>query len=129
MFAGLVRAVHAISLAGAQELRAHGLTPAQYQVLTLVHGRPGLLQRELTEVLGVTKGNVSQLVTRLEDAGLIDRVAEGAANRVTLTAKGRALVSELVPAHRRFLAERFAVLGADELAVLADFTARLADPP
>jgi DNA-binding MarR family transcriptional regulator len=125
VFAGLVRVVHAISTAGAQELRSHGLTPAQYQILVLLHRQPQATQRELTEALGVTKGNVSQLLTRLQEAGLLDRRPEGAANRVVLTDAGTALVRELMPAHRRFLARSFAALDADGLATLAALVARL----
>jgi DNA-binding MarR family transcriptional regulator len=121
----LVRVVHLISLAGAQELRAHGLTPAQYQVLVLVHRNPRVVQRELTEVLGVTKANISQLVTRLQDAGLLDRTPEGAANRIALTDQGRALVRQLMPAHRQFLARSFAALEPDELTVLARLVSRI----
>ncbi len=125
VFAGLVRVVHLIGLAGAQELRAYGLTPAQYQILVLVHRNPRVVQRELTEVLGVTKGNVSQLLTRLQDAGLLDRTPEGAANRIALTEKGKALTRELMPAHQRFLARSFSALGPGELAVLADLVSRI----
>ncbi len=125
VFAGLVRVVHLISTAGAQELRAHELTPAQYQVLVLLHRRPQATQRELTEALAVTKGNVSQLLTRLQETGLLDRVPDGAANRIVLTDKGTALVRELMPAHQRFLARSFAALSADELAVLAALVARV----
>lgn len=125
MFAGLVRVVHLIGLAGAQELRRDDLTPAQYQILVLLHRRPRVVQRELTEVLGVTKGNISQLLTRLQDAGLVDRVTEGAANRIALTADGEALVRRLMPAHQRFLQRSFGALTPDELTVLADLTTRL----
>ena len=125
VFAGLVRVVHLISTAGAQELRSHGLTPAQYQILVLLHRRPQATQRELTEALGVTKGNVSQLLTRLQEAGLLDRLPEGAANRIALTDAGTALVRELMPAHQRFLARSFAALDADGLATLAALVSRL----
>ncbi|MFI7211806.1 MarR family winged helix-turn-helix transcriptional regulator [Micromonospora maritima] len=124
-FAGLVRVVHQISLAGAQELRAHGLTPAQYQVLVLLHRRPRATQRELTEVLGVTKGNVSQLLSRLAEAGLLDRTPEGAANRVGLTDRGRRLVRELIPAHQEFLNQSFSALDDEELGTLARLVTKL----
>ncbi|MEU1837265.1 MarR family winged helix-turn-helix transcriptional regulator [Micromonospora chersina] len=124
-FAGLVRVVHLISLAGAQELRTHGLTPAQYQVLVLLHRRPRATQRELTDALGVTKGNVSQLLSRLAEARLLDRTPEGAANRIGLTDRGRQLIRELIPAHQEFLTRSFSALNDEELGTLARLVAKL----
>lgn len=124
-FADLVRVVHRVSQAGAQELRGHGLTPAQYQLLAAVGRKPGIVQRELTERLGVTKGNVSQLVTRLEDAGLLDRSRDGAANQLSLTVDGKALVRKLIPAHDSFLAGQFASLADDDLRRLSGILAVL----
>lgn len=124
-FSELVKVVHLVSQAGAQELRGHGLTPAQYQLLVAVGRSPGIVQRGLTERLGVTKGNVSQLVTRLEEAGLLDRSRDGAANQLVLTSAGKALVSELVPAHDSFLARQFAALDDDDLRRLGDILAAL----
>lgn len=127
VFAALVRVVHAIQQLGAQELRAHGLTPAQYQLLRLVDRRPSVVQRELTEALGVTKGNVSQLVSRLEDVGLLDRAPDGAANRIVLTERGREAVRTLGPAHQAFLARTFAALTPDQLATLAELVGTVED--
>lgn len=126
-FGELARAVHGIAQAGARELRGHGLTPAQYQVLVVVHARPDVQQQELSERLGVTKGNVSMLVTRLEEAGLLVRMPVGAAHQLRLTDRGGELLRRLRPDHARFMADRFAGLDDDELHVLADLIGRL-DP-
>ncbi|MGN9808837.1 MarR family winged helix-turn-helix transcriptional regulator [Micromonospora sp. BQ11] len=125
VYAALVRVAHCVAQEGAQELRAYGLTPAQYQVLVAAHQRAGVTQQALVERLGVTKGAVSQLVARLDDAGLLRRVPVGASNELTLTEQGRALVTRLIPAHRAFLDRRFAGLAPHERATLLDLLHRL----
>ncbi|MCY7342855.1 MAG: MarR family winged helix-turn-helix transcriptional regulator [Pseudonocardia sp.] len=127
VFGDLVRVVHSISQGGARELRAHGFTPAQYQVLMTVATNPDCHQQQLSDQLGVTKGNVSMLVSRLEDAGLLDRIADGPAHNLRLTEQGRDQLATLRPLHARFLAERFAPLGDDELAALARLVSTLDD--
>ncbi len=126
MFGDLLRVVHDISQEGARELRGHGLTPAQYRLLLVVGATPGCRQQELGELLGVTKGNVSMLVSRVEDAGLVSRVPDGAAYTLQLTAEGTRTLARLRPAHSRFLAGRFATLDDAELATLGALVARLA---
>lgn len=118
VFAHLVRVVHGISQDGARALRAHGLTPAQYQVLRHVAAHADVQQRELGELLGVTKGNVSMLVSRLAVEGLLSRAPAGAANCLRLTDAGRALLARIRPQHAAFLAERFAGLADAELDAL-----------
>ncbi|RZU51181.1 DNA-binding MarR family transcriptional regulator [Krasilnikovia cinnamomea] len=127
VFAALVRAVHAISQDGARELRTHGFTPAQYQLLVLVGADPGCRQHQLGEALGVTKSNVSMLITKLEAAGLLARVPEGAAYALHLTPEGAATVARLRPEHSRFIARRFADLDDDELACLKRLVDKLSD--
>lgn len=119
LFGDLVRVVHSISQGGARELRTHGFTPAQYQVLVAVGERSDCHQQQLSDLFGVTKGNVSMLVSRLEDAGVLDRIADGSAHRLRLTAQGRDRLRTLRPLHARFLAERFEGLADEELETLA----------
>lgn len=115
VFGHLVRVVHGISQDGARALRVHGLTPAQYQVLRHVDARADVQQRELGELLGVTKGNVSMLVSRLEDDGLLTRTPDGAAYCLRLTEAGGALLARIRPEHAAFLVDRFADLDDDRL--------------
>ncbi len=128
VFGHLVRVVHGVSQDGARALRAHGLTPAQYQVLRHVSARADVQQRELGDLLGVTKGNVSMLVSRLEDDGLLARRPAGAANCLRLTAAGSALLARIRPEHAAFLVERFSGLDDAELAELDRLLDRLDRP-
>lgn len=110
----ILQLAHALDLSARRELRTLGLTPAQYQLLLQVHGRPGTLQQEVGERLGVTKGNVSMIVTRLVTQKLLVRVVEGTANRLELSQRGQALVELALPRQEAWTRERFVALSSAE---------------
>lgn len=56
-----------------QRLRTIGLSVAQFDLLSTLTESEGITQRDLAERLYVTKGNVSGLVDRLVEAGMVDR--------------------------------------------------------
>ena len=102
------------------ELKPFGLTHAQFQVLLHVLSEPDLSQRELSERLNVTTGNVSMLVSKLQAAGLVDRVPDGAAVRLRATAAGRQAFDALGPTRARFMRDLFAHLSVSDLDRTAD---------
>jgi DNA-binding MarR family transcriptional regulator len=62
----------------------------------------------------VTKGNISQLLDRMERLKLVRRCQEGRANTLFLTEQGRQLFDQLVPAQEAMIAGLFATLSHDE---------------
>jgi len=121
----LTRTYQKIHQAATAQVRPFGLTLAQFDVLAHVSVAEGLPQQELADALLVTKGNVCQLVNRLEERGLIARRQDGRANRLYLTAAGRALVAEVIPAHEAAIAERFGALSPTDQVQLHDLLRRL----
>lgn len=115
----LARAYQKVAQAATAQLREFGLSLAQFDVLTQVGAAEGLTQQELAARLLVTKGNVSQLIDRLESAGLVVRVPQGRICRLYLTPSGRALSARVVPAHEAFIARAFSALSSEEQARLA----------
>jgi MarR family transcriptional regulator, temperature-dependent positive regulator of motility len=88
-------------------LEAEALTPIDYSVLAALDDHPGQDQRGLAARLGIDTASVSQMVDRLEKAGLINR-------RVSLTDR-RARVLRLKPAGTRLRRRlRPALLAAQE---------------
>jgi DNA-binding MarR family transcriptional regulator len=83
-------------------------------VLAHVAASEGQTQQTLADSLLVTKGNVCQLLGRMERLGLIERQQEGRSNRLYLTDKGRALFQEIVPDHEATVAGCFSSLDSDE---------------
>lgn len=98
----------------ARHLRFWGLNNAQFDVLAQVGASEGLTQQELADHLLVTKGNVAQLVARLEGRGVIERRPQGRTNRLYLTEEGRRLFDRAVPEHEALVDERLSSLAPDE---------------
>ena len=95
-------------------LRLRGLNNAQFDVLAQVGAAEGLTQQELADHLLVTKGNVAQLVARLEGRGVIERRPQGRTNRLHLTEEGRRLFEKAVPEHEALVDEHLSALTQDE---------------
>jgi DNA-binding MarR family transcriptional regulator len=114
----LMRVYQKVDRISNEHLKHWGLSVAQFDVLAHVGASEGMTQQELADSLLVTKGNVCQLVDKLEDRGLISRLQQGRANRLLLTDEGRRLFEQVVPAHEIAIAERFSVLSIEEQARL-----------
>jgi DNA-binding MarR family transcriptional regulator len=78
-----------------------GLGPSQFNVLNLLRLNPsGLSQTELSRQLIMHRSNLTGLVDRLEQRGLVARrevAADRRAYRVVLTAAGTKLLSGILP--------------------------------
>lgn len=83
-----------------QALKAHGLTPSQYNVLRILRGAgpDGLCRNEVGARLVTQVPDVTRLLDRMEDTGLISR-QRGAEDRryvtTRITRKGLELVAAL----------------------------------
>jgi DNA-binding MarR family transcriptional regulator len=103
----------ALALRRAFDRRAcsHGVTRAQWKVLFRLSRRPGLRQIELADMLDVEPITLSRIVDRLEEGGLVERVADPAdrrAWRLHVTAKAQPLVAKLQALADEMVAEAFA---------------------
>jgi len=110
----LVRVYQRIDRLSEQNFHDLGLNTACFDVLARVSAREGLTQGELAESLLVTKGNVSQLVTKLETEGLVERRAEGRRQRLFLTPEGWAMAAVAVPRQETLLNQSLSELTGDE---------------
>jgi DNA-binding MarR family transcriptional regulator len=107
-----------VNRASGEQLKGWDLSLAQFDVLAHVGAAEGTSQQELADSLLVTKGNVCQLLDKMEGRGLILRCHEGRTNRLFLTEEGRRLFEEVVPTHQAAIAEQFSVLSEEEQAQL-----------
>jgi MarR family transcriptional regulator, organic hydroperoxide resistance regulator len=116
-----VRLNRRVTQAIASELKAIGLSIPQFDLLSNLTEREGLTQQELAERLYVTKGNVSGLVDRLVEAGLVERRALAGDRRshaLHLTERGRALAERGLAAQRAYVARTLGRLPVSDLADL-----------
>ena len=96
----VVRGFGAVSRLMGPHYASFGLTPPQFQMLTVLNRLRGeqVTQRRLGKELYVSFPNVTVMLTRLEKAGLIGRTVNSSDRRerfVKITAKGRALLKKI----------------------------------
>src|SRR5689334_14805204 len=116
-----IRLHRRVSSAISAELKALGLSIPQFDLLSTLTEQEGISQSELAERLYVTKGNVSGLVDRLVQAGLVERRAIAGDRRsyaMHLTPEGRRLAEAGIAAQRDFVAGTLGKLKTDDLAEL-----------
>lgn len=111
----LARVFQKIDHASLAHLRDWDLNVAQFDVLTQVAVAQGITQQELAKKLLVTKGNISQLLDRMELHGLILRIQVGRRNLLSLTVKGQRLAAQVVPMQEEMIAQQFSALSPQEV--------------
>jgi DNA-binding MarR family transcriptional regulator len=121
----LARIFQKIEHAATDHFRCRNLSMAQFDVLSKVGASEGLTQQELADSLLVTKGNVCQLLDRMENGGLLVRRQDGRSNRLFLTNAGRRLFEVVVPEHEHVIAQLFSPLTRDEQAQLLSLLRKL----
>ena len=90
------------------------LNTALFDVLAQVGAARDMTQQELADALLVTKGNISQLLSKLEHVGLITRRQAGRTNCLSLTEQGQQLFDQVVPQQEALIADLLAPLSDDE---------------
>ena len=110
----LARVFQKVDHATAAGLRTCKLSVAQFDILAQLGTAEGITQQELADRLLVTKGNVSQLLARMEQRALIRRCQDGRTMRLYLTPAGRHLHDTTLPAQEALLAACFAALDPTE---------------
>jgi DNA-binding MarR family transcriptional regulator len=108
-----------------QRLRAHGLSPTQYNVLRILRGAGGngLCQYEIADRLVAQVPDVPRIVERMEKAGWVRRVRGVADRRVvmaSLTDAGMALAKELDEPTLQIASEIFGEMSEYEMRNLID---------
>jgi DNA-binding MarR family transcriptional regulator len=121
----LYRFVQKVDRAQSAYLRSWGLNTAQFDVLAHVGAHKGITQQELADSLLVTKGNISQLLDRMEKLGLLRRCQEKRTNTLALTQKGQELYERVVPATEQLVEEHFTALTSSEITDLLRLVRKL----
>jgi DNA-binding MarR family transcriptional regulator len=98
------------------------LGPSQTAALATIERHGPLTPSELARIERVQRPTATRIVARLEENGLVARVADPLDRRsftVTATPKGRALMRRLRTRKNAYLARRLRGLDDEELATLA----------
>lgn len=94
---------------------------SQKRILIVLKEASSITQRELTERLGIKPGSASEVIAKLENAGLISRTPSSVDRRtsdVALTEKGRELAEQACQQRHSRHEEMFSCLTEDEKANL-----------
>ncbi|HZG86402.1 MarR family transcriptional regulator [Paenibacillus sp.] len=106
------------------------VTKVQWLLLRALHRRKRMTIGQLAEHLAVRASTMSQMLDRLEKAGLVARKQDESDARVkliTLTPAGEGVIEQGEGAWRDSLAEPFAHLSEEEKAALVKLMKRLAE--
>ena len=103
----LIRLEARMQAAVGERLREIGVSIPQCDVLTTLTEKEGVSQQELATRLYVTKGNISGLIDRLAEAGLVERRSTASDRRqhaIYLTQAGRGMAEKAIAVQRRWIA-------------------------
>jgi DNA-binding MarR family transcriptional regulator len=102
---------HALRKAFDRRAVGMGVTRAQWKVLFRLERKPGLRQIELADMLDIEPITLSRIVDRLEEGGLVERVADPSdrrAWRLHVTARAQPLIEKLRAVADEMISDAFA---------------------
>jgi MarR family transcriptional regulator, organic hydroperoxide resistance regulator len=117
----LIRLEARMQAAVGERLREIGVSIPQCDVLTTLTEQEGVSQQELAKRLYVTKGNISGLIDRLAEAGLVERRSTAVDRRqhaIHLTDAGRRMAEKAIAVQRRWIASTLGRMADADLEAL-----------
>ena len=126
----IAETAHALRKAFDRRAVGLGVTRAQWKVLFRLERQPGLRQIELADMLDIEPITLSRFVDRLEESGLVERLADPAdrrAWRLHVTAKAQPLIAKLRAVADEMIAEAFAGINPKDIAITRAVLGRVRD--
>lgn len=111
-----------------QRARAHGMTRAQWSVLSRIERQEGMNQAELAEMLEIQPISLVRLIDRLCALGLVERRAHARDRRVNLlhlTEQGRSRLQDISPLGREISGEAMDGMNEREVVALLETLLRI----
>lgn len=126
---GLLRSTRHVEAVLRSRLRdQYGMTLSQFDVMAALHRSGGMIMTEVSAALMVSNGNVTGIVDRLVEDGLVIRSMRGGDRRtssVRLTAKGKRRFERVARKHEEWIDELLGGLDRKEMATLIPALARI----
>ncbi len=113
-----------------EEFRCFGITPVQYALLYALREHPRIEQISLANLVAFDRSNTGDVIARLEEKGLVRRVAGDADRRtklVHLTQEGQRMLEIVQPAVDASQSRILAALDPDERETFMALLAKLVD--
>lgn len=124
----LLRTHQAFLSYAASHVSKFDLTLAQFDVIITLGGTLGMPYKKLGEKTLITKGTLTGVINRLEDKGLIERVAsktDGRSQIIRLTNAGNSLFENTFSEHLQFINRLFDDYSLEDIANLEANLVRL----
>ncbi|MCO7176201.1 MarR family winged helix-turn-helix transcriptional regulator [Sporolactobacillus kofuensis] len=97
-----------------QFLKEWNFTISQFELIVKVGENEHISQKELAEKMFFTKGNITQLIIKMEKEGYISREQNWKTKYIKLTDKGEAIFEQVLPKQRQFFLQQFKGLSIKE---------------
>lgn len=117
LFIVLSRAYKAINEHVNKSIQANGVNPTEFAVLELLYHKGDQPLQQIGGKILLASGSITYVVDKLEQKGLLKRVACPNDRRVTyaqITEAGRAFIDEVFPDHARRIDQLMSSLSKDE---------------
>lgn len=128
LWVALARCYGTYARAVSTKVHEYGLTTPQFGILEALYHLGPLSLGDLAGKLLVTGGNVTYVMDRLEEQGLVYRErspSDRRCIRAKLTEKGHAVIAEVFPGHAEFIESVSSALSPEEQEELRDLLKRL----
>lgn len=117
LFIVLSRAYKAINEHVNKAIQAHGLNPTEFAVLELLYHKGEQPLQQIGGKILLASGSITYVVDKLEEKGLLKRVACPKDRRVTyaqITDEGKILIEDIFPEHAKRIDELMSSLTQTE---------------
>jgi DNA-binding MarR family transcriptional regulator len=124
----LLRTQQAVLSYAAIHVHGFDLTLPQFDIVMALGNTSGMPYKKLGENTLITKGTLTGVISRLEDKGLVQRVAsetDGRSQIIRLTAAGNTLFEQAVPEHLKYIHRIFNNYSPEDIATLEAALLRL----
>ena len=111
-------------------IHAGGRSGKQHILIKLLLSGGSMTQRELAEALPISTATLSEVISKLEGEGLVERSRSASDKRqltVVLTDAGKGRAEELLGQFKRFEEDAFSCLTEDEMGLLLGMLDRIVD--
>jgi MarR family 2-MHQ and catechol resistance regulon transcriptional repressor len=128
LFTVLHRAQRSVAEHAEADIERHGLTVGEFAVLDVLYHRGKLLLGTIGEKILASSGGITYLVDRLEERGLVARLAcpgDRRARYAALTPAGIELMDRIFPVHAQCIEESVTSLTPDEREILIGLLKKL----
>ena len=127
-FIRFTRAFQTVDRKISTTFQAHDLTSGQFGVLESLYHLGPMHQGTLGDKLLQSKGNISTIITNLENRDLVERRRDEEDRRyvtVQLTDEGEGLIADIFPDHVQRIADTLGVLDNEEIEELGRLCKKL----